>query len=89
MIHYREQENIQPEEVATDFPLRGRFGDLDATNDERHFASVDGEKRRYLIYSNIYNWSDERIDNLNSGEWTPIKSLSLGQVWLTLYRSND
>lgn len=89
MIHYLEQENIQPEEVATDFPLRGRFGDLDATNDERHFASVDGEKRRYLIYSNIYNWSDERIDNLNSGEWTPIKSLSLGQVWLTLYRSND
>lgn len=89
MIRYLEEKDIAPEEVATDFPLRGRFGDLDATNDERHFASVDGEKRRYLIYSNIYNWSDERIDDLASGEWETIKTLRQGQVWLTLYRSRD
>lgn len=84
MIGYLEEQGIDVNDVSASFPLNASFADTEVNNDNRRFSPVDLEKSRYVLYTNIYNWDDERIDEINS-RWKLQKELKRGLIFLRLY----
>ena len=71
-------------DVSASFPLSAPFADLDINEDKRQFTTVDWDKNRYIIYSNLYNWDDESIHTIHS-KWKLQKELKSGLIFLRLY----
>ncbi len=84
MITYLEDQHIDVNDVSASFPLSAPFADLDINEDKRQFTTVDWDKNRYIIYSNLYNWDDESIHTIHS-KWKLQKELKSGLIFLRLY----
>ena len=84
MITYLEDQHIDVNDVSASFPLSAPFADLDINEDKRQFTTVDWDKNRYIIYTNLYNWDDESIHTIHS-KWKLQKELKSGLIFLRLY----
>lgn len=84
MIIYLENHNINISDVSASFPLSASFSDLDINEDKRQFSTVDWDKSKYILYSNLYNWNDESIDTIHT-KWKLQKELKRGLIFLRLY----
>jgi len=85
-LYYFKENNIAVSEVGV-----GRMSAycnylLDLTSDTACFSEADLNKKKYILYSNIYNdYSDTLIDSLKT-QWTLQKEFKSPTVFLRLYR---
>lgn len=84
MIDYLENEHIDISSVTASFPMTALFANTDITDDNRQFSSAEIENSRYVLYSNLFNWDDERIDIIHT-QWKIQKELKSGLIFLRLY----
>ncbi|RHJ84385.1 glycosyltransferase family 39 protein [Parabacteroides sp. AM08-6] len=84
MIHYLEEQQIDIQDVSASFPMLRSFADTEANQDERCFSDAEIKDSKYVLYSNVFNWSDEDIDEIYL-HWKPQKEFKRGTVFLRLY----
>ncbi|MDD3079367.1 MAG: hypothetical protein PHH37_09735 [Paludibacter sp.] len=84
-IDYVAEKHVEFGSVGVEFPLTSEFRYIDANNDRRQFAHLDFHQNRWIVYSNIFNLSDERIDSLRT--WNLIKTFKKGTVFMKIYEN--
>jgi len=86
MVHYMDEQQIDIEEVGSDFPMTGPFKHLDLSDNLKAFPEKDFEKHRYILYTNVFNdFTDSQINELRL-EWNEIYITGRGQVKFILYK---
>lgn len=85
MLQYIDQNKINYKETGSFFPATAKSSEIELSNDDRKFATLDLRKNKYVIYSNIGNMSDELIDTIKS--WKMIKEYRQGAVFIQLYEN--
>ena len=85
-IHYLEAEKIDLKDVDTFFPNYYVLDDIDLNNDKRSFDPyIIGNNSEYLLYSNIYNISDEEYDYIMKN-YTAVKEFRNIGVFITILK---
>jgi hypothetical protein len=83
-IEYFDSNNIDFKSVGVDFPMYNKFGYIDASPDNRVFNGVDFDTNQWVVYSNIFNWKDDKIDKVKS--WKFVKEFKSGTVFMKIYK---
>jgi hypothetical protein len=87
MIGYLNSNNINIEEVGSDFPMTGKFKYLDLSGNQIEFPEKDLDDQKFVLYSNIFNdFSDEQIDEL-SLKWQVVHKIQKCQIFMVLYQN--
>ena len=87
MLDYLNTNNIPVSSVGSFFPNTASFKLTDLSEDTQSFKDADLEKEEYILFSNVFNQSDEIIDNLFlSNNWTIEKIIKKGSVYMILSR---
>lgn len=87
MIEYLGYSQIKVDSVGSFFPNLASFRNTDLSDDESRFREADISTDKYILFSNVYNVSDEVIESLfESGNWIVEKKLSKGKVDLFLFK---
>jgi hypothetical protein len=87
MIDYLNSNNINIEEVGSDFPMTGPFKYLDLSENSIAFLEKDLDTQKYVLYSNILNdFSDEQIDEL-SLNWQVVHKIEKCQIFMVLFQN--
>lgn len=93
MLGYLRSKSIPPEKVGSFFPNLATFRLTDLNEDASAFKDADLEKDNFILFSNVYNLSDDKIDDLFSDKkWIMEKSIKNSGVSVILFRrisSND
>jgi hypothetical protein len=85
MLQYLDENNMDYKETASFFPAFKSRRKIDLLpGDNRTFAPLDFQANRYILYSNIANWSDEDIEEIN--RWVMEKEFRRGGVFIRIYR---
>ncbi len=86
MKNYVDAQKIAPANIKTFFPNTATFRNTALLNDDREYGIGDAGEQ-YVLFSNVYNESDETIDELfNSGKFIPIHSVEKGDVYMILFK---
>ncbi|MDR0799504.1 MAG: hypothetical protein LBN18_07090 [Dysgonamonadaceae bacterium] len=85
MLRYLDDNQIDYKETASFFPAAAGGKFIDLSTDERQFAALDFQANKYVIYSNIANWSDEDIDTVQT--WIKEKEFVWRGVFIRIYRN--
>lgn len=85
-LKYMDENNIPINMTATFFPNRVKIDYVDLNDDQRSFLHFSGQEP-YVLYSNVYNISDDDFDRIHN-QYTLIKSLKKHGVRLELYQKN-
>lgn len=87
-INYLDDNSINIEEVAAFFPNVHYIDDISLNGDSRRFKKYNkGDK--YVLYSNIYNVSDDTYDELNKN-YNVVKEFNgFNNVFLIIYKHKD
>ncbi len=86
MKNYVDAQRIAPANIKTFFPNTATFRNTALLNDDREYGIGDAGEQ-YVLFSNVYNESDETIDELfNSGKFIPIHSVEKGDVYMILFK---
>lgn len=87
MLDYLKTNKIPLSSVGSFFPNIASFKLTDLSDDDQSFKDADLEKEEYILFSNVYNQSDEIIDKLFlSNNWTIEKTIKKRSVYMILYR---
>ena len=89
MLDYLGHENIAIENVGCQFPNLAERQYIDLRiGDTSHFSNAKIPSDEYILYSNIYNdFIDNELEEIKN-QYHPIKELSKGGIFLTLYKKN-
>lgn len=90
MMSVLEEEGIEKDSVSSFFPntASGKYTDLN--NDEKGFSDFEFSESPYVLYSNIYNVSDEVIDELfHSGSWAKKDMTEKRNIYMILFKRNE
>jgi hypothetical protein len=85
MLRYLDDNQIDYKETASFFPATAAGKFIDLSTDKRQFATLDFQANKYVIYSNIANWSDEDIDTVQT--WIKEKEFARRGVFIRIYRN--
>ena len=67
MLHYIDEEDIQLETIASEFPSVGEQRYLFVNDDRRSFKQRDALDYKYVLYSNIFNnFKKQEINTLET-----------------------
>lgn len=83
-IGYFESNNIPIENVSAGFPTYAAFKYTDINNDTRKFKETD-LKSEWVIYSNIFNYSDEEIAECKKMKL--MKHFRRGNLFMSIYKN--
>jgi len=87
MLDYLKTKKISPGSVGSFFPNIASFKLTDLTDDIQSFKDADLEKEEYILFSNIYNQSDQIIDTLFSEKiWIREKTIRKRNVYMILFK---
>jgi hypothetical protein len=84
-IQYFDNHQIELEQVETFFPSQGALDSFFLNGDQRIIDGYEG-KRKYVIYSNINNLSDEEYDYIHSSAYTLIETLEKNRVFVKIFK---
>lgn len=84
MISYMDSNRIPITKTASFFPNINPIDYIDLNNDDRSFIDFTGNEK-YLLYSNVYNISDNEFEKIQS-DYVEMKRLSNKTVYFTLYQ---
>lgn len=92
LIAYVKDESINPNDIGTKYPLYHDLKYSDLSQDSFHFKDMDTislHQFKYILLSNISNnFTVEEKQELRS-EWTLVKELKRGQVYLQLLKNPE
>jgi len=87
MLDYMKKNKIPLSSIGSFFPNIASFKLTDLSEDNQSFKDADLEKEEYILFSNIYNQSDEIIDKLFlSNNWIIEKTIKKRSVYMILFR---
>jgi len=87
MLDYMKNNKIPLSSIGSFFPNIASFKLTDLSEDNQSFKDADLEKEEYILFSNIYNQSDEIIDKLFlSNNWIIEKTIKKRSVYMILFR---
>ena len=87
MLDYLKTNKIPLSSIGSFFPNTASFKLTDLSEDNRSFRDADLQKEEYILFSNIYNQSDEILDKLFLGNnWTIEKIIKKRSVYMILFR---
>jgi hypothetical protein len=85
-LEYLDQRKIDFSEVQSFFPNNSVIDDFDLNNDKRQFVDFNNS-RDYVLYSNVYNVSDEDYD-LVRNQYSVIKHFKSGLLYIDICKKN-
>ena len=87
MMDYLKINKIPLSTVGSFFPNTASFKLTDLSDDNQSFKDADLGKEDYILFSNVFNQSDEIIDKLFSEKnWTKEKIIEERGVYMILFR---
>lgn len=86
-IQWLNNNAISIESVATFFPNKTTIDNIELNNDYRRFSEFNGENS-YVLYSDVYNLSDENYAKLDKN-YTLLKQFNNNNINTTIYINND
>jgi hypothetical protein len=87
MLEYMNLNKIPFDKAGSFFPNTASFNLTDLSEDNRSFKDSDPEKEKYVLFSNVFNQSDEIIDKLFSEKnWTRERIIKKRSVYMILFR---
>jgi hypothetical protein len=87
MLDYMKNNKIPLSSIESFFPNIASFKLTDLSEDNQSFKDADLEKEEYILFSNVYNQSDEIIDKLFlSNNWIIEKTIKKRSVYMILFR---
>ena len=87
MLDYMKKNKIPLSSIGSFFPNIASFKLTDLSEDNQSFKDADLEKEEYILFSNVYNHSDEIIDKLFlSNNWIIEKTIKKRSVYMILFR---
>lgn len=87
MLEYMNLNKIPFDKTGSFFPNTASFNLTDLSEDNRSFKDSDPEKEKYVLFSNVFNQSDEIIDKLFSEKnWTRERIIKKRSVYMILFR---
>lgn len=86
-IDYLDKHQIPISKTATFFPNINKVSDVSMNRDKRSFVSFSS-KEEYVLYSNVYNLSDEELESLES-DYLLLKTFKKGMVEVDVYKNRD
>ena len=84
-IAFLENKNIDFHEVGVGFPMTSSFKYIDLNDDKRKFENIDFKKNKWVVYSNIFNFTDEQIEQCKS--WILIKEFHQVGIFMRIYKN--
>lgn len=86
MVKTMRQLQIDPEITGAGFPYEMSSAIIDLDDDRRHFAPVDLQQNRYVLYSNISNdFTEDQMQTLHSS-WNVVARSGQWPVYFVLYK---
>lgn len=82
-IAYLDKNGIEINNVASFFPNLARFKYIDLTDDTRSFQRFE-YLHEYVLYSNVYNISDEHLQRINQ-DYELVKEFTKHRVYIKIY----
>lgn len=86
-VDYLEKNNIAIEKTGSSFPNLNTFENTTLVPSQKKFKEIDLENDDYILYSNVFNESDEVIDTLHSQNFKKIFSEKEGFVEVAIYKN--
>tara|TARA_R110000787_G_scaffold7747_3_gene26038 strand:- start:837 stop:2258 length:1422 start_codon:yes stop_codon:yes gene_type:complete len=86
-IQFLDTKKINFKQVATFFPNYDVVDDIDLTGDFRSFSHFN-KKNNYVLYSNVYNLTDEEYDSLDKN-YIEIKRFHKLHIYVSIYQSKE
>lgn len=83
-INYLESKDIPFDNVSAGFPMYAEFKYIDINNDNRKFRETD-LKSGWVIYSNVFNYSDEEI--VSCKKMILMKHFRRGNLFMSVYKN--
>jgi hypothetical protein len=71
--------------VGVGFPMYASSKYIDITNDTCHFEGIDFKRNKWIVYSNIFNLTDEEIQQCKS--WILVDEFQRGSVFMKIYKN--
>jgi len=87
MMDFMNENGIRPEETGTGFSNTAVIDQLELNGNTSSFAIIDLSANNYVFYSNIYNFSDEILQELKEN-WQIVKEFRAIQVKVILYKNS-
>jgi hypothetical protein len=84
-IAFFEKNNIDFQTVGVEFPMTSSFKYVDINDDKRKFENIDFKKNKWVVYSNIFNFTDEQIEQSKS--WILIKEFHQVGIFMKIYKN--
>lgn len=84
-ISFFEKNHIDLQTVGVGFPMNEKFNYTDIETDKRSFESIDFKRNKWLVYSNIFNFTDQNIEKSKS--WILIDEFHQGNVFMKIYKN--
>lgn len=84
-INYLDIEKIDLKQVGTFFPNYNTIDEIDLNGDSRTFTHFN-KKNKYVIYSNVFNLTDEELKSLQNN-FIEIKQFKKLQIYISIYQS--
>lgn len=83
---YIDKEKIDYEKISAGFALYGNRRYIELIDEDKRIAS-DKKLKEYVIYSNISNMEDDKVDSLKqSGQWKVIKRFEKKPIFIEIYK---
>jgi hypothetical protein len=86
-IEYIDEQEINFDSVQSFFPNVAIVDDVDLNNDYRQFVEFDNSCN-YVLYSNVFNISDEDYDLIRK-HYSEIKKFKSGLVYIDIYKRTN
>jgi len=86
-INYLDTHHIRVKEVGTFFPNATSISNIDINNDDREFSYFN-DSLNYVLYSNVYNLSDEEYDTLNK-EYYSLKIFKCNKIHVSILQKKQ
>jgi len=83
-ISFFEKNKIDFQSVGVGFPMYAKFNFIDIKADNRNFESVDFKQNKWIVYSNVFNFKDKDIEEVNT--WILTKEFKQGNVFIKIYK---
>ncbi len=84
-LQYIDDQKINYKDISSFFPASSCGEYIELNNDKRVFSKQDFTNNKYVVYSNIANWSDENIDRISP--WPIEKVFQKNGIFIRIYKN--
>jgi hypothetical protein len=85
-LNYLDENNIDFQSVGFFFPAGASGKVTELNDDQRKFAEFDLKENKYLVFSNIANYSDEIINEITDS-WILEKNFAKNRIFIRIYKN--